>query len=252
MRKQLRQRPTKIWRRLLVLLIAITTGIAAAVPAHSVQQTNKDRRSVELHITGWNGCVDSFYLMLQHKGETLRAGPSSCDERLVLRFKPRKSAKYQLVTRDGVVCAEPSGKWLRKQPRRVFLMCDLTGTGREQGSRAPETGGGENSSPGGMLGDQINVVYTIARGYGAGFNDILPGTQVEVFDGAGRLLGFGRLGDIFFPADCDCAMLQATFSIPRSSDGFYRVTAGNSNRGFLNFTQSDVVNGVLQVDSFLG
>lgn len=91
---------------------------------------------------------------------------------------------------------------------------------------------------------QVQYVVT-AWGGREKYPDVSTGAEVKVTDGSGRLLGYGRLtqdeiGSYEFSAD---------FDIKESTDGFYIVVLGN--RGELSFSQSDVVNGVLQVTSQL-
>jgi hypothetical protein len=83
-----------------------------------------------------------------------------------------------------------------------------------------------------------------------GYSDIEQGADVEVFDGHQVLLGTGQLG---YPASyTGYRTFTATFPVKKSSDGFYRVTSGNNNRGFLNYDSADVVDGVLKVNATLG
>ena len=66
--------------------------------------------------------------------------------------------------------------------------------------------------------------------------------DAELYDGSGTVLGFGAL-DGGVDTDTSC-VFSATFTADESSDGTYRITAGNSNRGFLNYDDSDVIDGV--------
>lgn len=88
----------------------------------------------------------------------------------------------------------------------------------------------------------ISYKITVARGCyqtDSGYNDIAFGSQVEVFDGKDALLGFGNLGS--GESDGSGCTYSAQFTIPHSSDKIYRVTSGNANRGFLNFTDENLV-----------
>lgn len=173
-------------------------------------------------------------------------------------FKVKKKDRLALYV-GGRLCTTFKGSYLLNSDNsQVSCGVDKTGSPLKSpsgGTDAPGQGSGASTgnSAGGSqsASETVTVLYTIARGYGAGFNDILPGTQVEVFDGSGRLLGFGSLGEATFSDECSCAVLQSAFEVPRSPDGLYRVTTGNSNRGFLNFSQADVVGGVLNVRAFL-
>ena len=82
-----------------------------------------------------------------------------------------------------------------------------------------------------------------------GYGDI-PFAEAEVVDGSGNLLGFGTL-DGGVDTDTSC-IFTAVFEIDRSPDGKYRATAGNTNRGYINYTESDVKNGKLLVDAIIG
>lgn len=81
-----------------------------------------------------------------------------------------------------------------------------------------------------------------------GYDD-LPFGEAELFDGSGTLLGHGIL-DGGTDTDTSC-VFHATFTADASSDGNYRITAGNANRGFLNYSKDDVVDGVLTVDAII-
>lgn len=84
--------------------------------------------------------------------------------------------------------------------------------------------------------------------FDTGFDDI-PFSDVEVFDGQGNLLGFGALnGGVDTRDSC---LFSADFTVVRSADGNYRVTVGNQNRGFLNYAEDDIEDGVLVVESLL-
>ena len=101
----------------------------------------------------------------------------------------------------------------------------------------------------------VSVIYflTVAKSCSdtdTGFDDIDQGTEVEVFDGAGNLLGFGNLGK-GSKSDGKCSY-TAEFPVQVSPDGLYRVTAGSDSRGFLNFRESDLVDGTLLVMASLG
>jgi len=173
-------------------------------------------------------------------------------------FKVKKKDRLDLYV-GGKLCTTFKGNYLLNSDNpQISCRVDRTGSPLKSpsgGADAPGQGSDSSLSDpadGSQSANQtVTVVYTIARGYGSGFNDVMPGTQVEVFDGSGRLLGFGSLGAANFSDACSCAVLQSAFEVPRSTDGLYRVTAGNSNRGFLNFSQSDVVGGVLNVQAFL-
>jgi hypothetical protein len=134
------------------------------------------------------------------------------------------------------------------------------------------------ASCGGGGDDSITVAYTVTverpctiadegnlEGIGdSGYGDI-PGAEIEVFDGSGTLLGFGNLAaigfqelgalgekDEFGQAAGTCTFDAEPFDVKRSEDGIYRVTAGNENRGFLNFNEDDVDDGTLTVFASLG
>lgn len=85
--------------------------------------------------------------------------------------------------------------------------------------------------------------------FDGGYSDI-PFSDVEVFDGRGNLLGFGPLnGGVDTSDSC---LFSADFEVGLASDGQYRVTVGNQNRGFLNYSDSDIDDGELIVESVLG
>jgi len=103
----------------------------------------------------------------------------------------------------------------------------------------------------------IKVTYTIevvTTDYCADFSDSgysdIPYAEAEIVDGGGNLLGFGSFdGGVDLDDSC---VFTAEFTIEASADGKYRATAGNTNRGFLNYTDDDLVDGSLQVDAVLG
>ena len=103
----------------------------------------------------------------------------------------------------------------------------------------------------------INVNYTVevvTTDYCADFSDTgysdIPFADAEIIDGGGNLLGFGTLdGGVDLDESC---VFTAEFTIEESSDGKYRVTAGNTNRGYLNYTKADIVNGTLTIDAIIG
>jgi hypothetical protein len=105
---------------------------------------------------------------------------------------------------------------------------------------------------------RINVVYKVevvttdyCEDFGdSGYSDI-PNAEVELFDGSGNLLGFGTLNS-GTDTDTSCIFVS-TFQADRSSDGKYRITAGNSNRGFLNYDESELKLGkTLEVEAVIG
>jgi hypothetical protein len=64
------------------------------------------------------------------------------------------------------------------------------------------------------------------------------------------LLGFGTLdGGVDLDESC---VFSAEFTIEESSDGKYRATAGNTNRGYINYTEADIVDGTLFIDAIIG
>ena len=85
--------------------------------------------------------------------------------------------------------------------------------------------------------------------YLTGYDDI-PYAEVVVIAGDGSLLGAGML-DGGYDTDDSC-VFASTFEIRRSPDGFYRITAGNSNRGYLNYDEGDLRNNKLFVDATIG
>ena len=103
----------------------------------------------------------------------------------------------------------------------------------------------------------VNVSYTVevvTTDYCADFSDTgysdIPFAEAEIIDGGGNLLGFGTLdGGVDLDESC---VFSAEFTIEESSDGKYRATAGNTNRGYLNYTKADIVNGTLTIDAIIG
>lgn len=73
----------------------------------------------------------------------------------------------------------------------------------------------------------------------SGYSDIGPGVQAEAFDGSNNLLGYGVLTHEFPSAGGASCSFDVTFPVKMSPDGLYRVTSGNSNRGFINRAESD-------------
>lgn len=103
----------------------------------------------------------------------------------------------------------------------------------------------------------VKVVYSLevvttdycANFAATGYSDI-PYAEAEIVDGSGNLLGSGTLdGGIDLDASC---VFSAEFTIDGSPDGKYRATAGNNNRGFLNYSEADVIEGVLEVYATIG
>ena len=103
----------------------------------------------------------------------------------------------------------------------------------------------------------VNVSYTVevvTTDYCADFSDTgysdIPFAEAEIIDGGGNLLGFGTLdGGIDLDDSC---VFTAEFTIEESSDGKYRATAGNTNRGYINYTEADIVDGTLFIDAIIG
>ena len=80
------------------------------------------------------------------------------------------------------------------------------------------------------------------------YSDI-PYHEAEIVDGGGNLLGFGTLdGGVDLDESC---LFTAEFTIDESADGKYRAKAWNYD-GFLNYTEDDFVNGVLEVVAEFG
>jgi len=73
------------------------------------------------------------------------------------------------------------------------------------------------------------------------YNDFGFGVQVEAFDGSNNLLGYGRLTDESSSADGASCSFGVTFPVKVSPDGLYRVTAGSSNRVFIDRAESDFI-----------
>jgi hypothetical protein len=103
----------------------------------------------------------------------------------------------------------------------------------------------------------VNVSYTVevvTTDYCADFSDTgysdIPFAEAEIIDGGGNLLGFGSLdGGVDLDESC---IFSAEFTIEESSDGKYRATAGNTNRGYINYTEADIVDGTLFIDAIIG
>jgi hypothetical protein len=101
----------------------------------------------------------------------------------------------------------------------------------------------------------VEVSYTVTllgetcRMSNNGYDDI-PYGEAEIFDGSGHLLGYGSMdGGVQSNGSC---FIQANFTVERSGDGMYRATVGNTFRGYLNYSEADVVDDVLIVDATLG
>ena len=103
----------------------------------------------------------------------------------------------------------------------------------------------------------VNVSYTVevvTTDYCADFSDTgysdIPFAEAEIIDGGGNLLGFGSLdGGVDLDESC---VFSAEFTIEESSDGKYRATTGNTNRGYLNYTEADIVDGTMFIDAIIG
>ncbi len=103
----------------------------------------------------------------------------------------------------------------------------------------------------------VNVSYiveVVTTDYCADFSDTgysdIPFAEAEIIDGGGNLLGFGSLdGGVDLDGSC---VFSAEFTIEESSDGKYRATAGNTNRGYINYTEADIVDGTLFIDAIIG
>jgi hypothetical protein len=99
----------------------------------------------------------------------------------------------------------------------------------------------------------INVTYiveVVTTDYCYDFSDTeysdIPYAEAEIFDGGGYLLGSGTLdGGVDLDESC---VFTAEFTIDESADGKYRALAGDSGRGFVNYTDNDVMDGALTVD----
>jgi hypothetical protein len=105
----------------------------------------------------------------------------------------------------------------------------------------------------------VRVVYTVGTDrspYGngcednGGYDDIDSGVPATVQDGHGTILGAGVLEAT--TSDANSCNYEASFTVRPSTDGIYRATAGNDNRGFLNRTDADVHFGVLHLDAYIG
>jgi hypothetical protein len=109
----------------------------------------------------------------------------------------------------------------------------------------------------------VTVAYTITLtldneyevqtcdGNHGGYSDIDNGTEVDVMNGSGKLLGTGNLSRSGSSGGSVCTY-SATFTANRSADGFYRVTSGNNNRGYLSYKEADVQHGTLSISASLG
>jgi hypothetical protein len=139
----------------------------------------------------------------------------------------------------------------RRGPLVALVLLSLTGVGIAVGvSQSTETGA-LASAPA-----TITVVFTeevVTDAYCSDFAetgyDDIPYHDAELFDGSGRLLGHGSL-DGGTDTDSSC-IFHATFSADRSTDGKYRLTVGNVNRGFLNYDESDLDDGTLYAQGYL-
>jgi hypothetical protein len=88
--------------------------------------------------------------------------------------------------------------------------------------------------------------------FDTGYDDIDVGTEVEVVDGSGTLLGVGEIVHAY-PSGARCQYSSEFFDVKKAEDGFYRVTAGNENRGYLNKSEEDFSgSGTLVVNASLG
>lgn len=136
----------------------------------------------------------------------------------------------------------------------------LVGIGVVVGLILLDDQGGESGDPSDVVSEitSVEVDYQLLLGESCshafgefdGYSDIDLGTEIEVVDGSGNLLGFGNIEDSK-NVGSSC-LYSASFTIEPSPDDVYRVTAGNESRGYLNFRSSDVVDGTLTVESSLG
>ena len=101
---------------------------------------------------------------------------------------------------------------------------------------------------------QIQVSYTMAVYDGCasdGYTDI-PNGEAEIFDGSGKLLGYGTMNSGYYDHSREACMFTASFTIDKSGDGMYRATVGNTFRGYVNYNESDIESGHLYVEEHLG
>lgn len=136
-------------------------------------------------------------------------------------------------------------------PRRRIVRAALIGAGAAGVLAGPAIGYVYLTSE-----DSVTVDYTITvdkdcDDTSLGYGDLDTGTGVEVVDGSGDLLGFATLG-VGTDAGVAGCEYRASFEISPAGDGIYRVTAGNENRGYLNYDDEDIVDGTLQVTASLG
>jgi hypothetical protein len=110
--------------------------------------------------------------------------------------------------------------------------------------------GGTEAEDNSVEVDYSIVVSEACNDMGYGYSDIAAGAEVEVYDGSGALLGFGTLSS--GKSGYSTCTFKSSFAADRSDDGVYRVTAGNSNRGFLNFREDELINDSLIVQATLG
>lgn len=83
-----------------------------------------------------------------------------------------------------------------------------------------------------------------------GYGDFDDGTVVTVESGSGEVLGVGRLeGSPNGYSNCE---YTAQFEVDESEDGIYVVSAGYASRGEKTYDESDIEDGVLTVDLYLG
>ena len=79
----------------------------------------------------------------------------------------------------------------------------------------------------------INVVFALtvnASCETAGYSDIRAGSEVDISDSSGKIIGFSSLSKIMGDAT-SCSYGADNFQVPQVTDGIYRAHVGNSFRG---------------------
>lgn len=77
----------------------------------------------------------------------------------------------------------------------------------------------------------------------SGFDDIAPGTEVDILDPAGKVVGVGQLDDgAIGPDKYTCEFAFKVLAVP-TSETLYGIKIGNQARGVVHFSKAQLFAG---------